>query len=68
VHARLNGQSTRIVGTVMIVVGALIMLIDNPAAHTLGAVVPIVGVGLRIEAAILDLRAVSAEDTLKTRP
>jgi hypothetical protein len=59
---RSSGRPTRTAGTVLIVLGCVIVLINNPFAYAIGGVLAFVGVGLRVEAAITDLAPRSADD------
>ena len=59
---RRTGRPARTAGTVLIVLGCVIVLINSPFAYAIGGVLAFVGVGLRVEAAITDLAPRSADD------
>lgn len=63
---RRSGRPARSAGTLLIVIGCVSVLLNNPSAFAIAGVFAFVGVGLRVEAAITDLAPRSADD--QTRP
>ena len=59
---RRSGRPARNAGTVLIVLGCLVVLVNNAWAYAIAGVFAFVGVGLRVEAAITDLAPRSADD------
>jgi hypothetical protein len=54
-------SEARIGGTALIVIALILLIINNPWAQAVAIVLAIIGVGLRIEAAIVTSRASSDE-------
>ncbi len=57
-----SGRQARNAGTLLIVIGCVSVLFNNPWAYAIAGVFAFVGVGLRVEAAITDLAPRSVED------